>query len=94
MQVSIIHSFGTSAIQTGINTCLDPENKREPQRVPDSIYLMNHVSCRAVLVECGFLSNPEEEARLLDDTYQKKLAMVLTAGYLTQGGTQEGESLI
>ena len=83
-----------SAIQEGIRTCLDPENQREPQRVPDSIYLMNHISCRAVLVECGFLSNPEEEARLLDDTYQKKLAMVLTAGYLTQGGTQEGESLI
>ena len=55
---------------------------------------MNHISCRAVLVECGFLSNPGEEKRLLDPAYQKKLAMILTAAYLTQGDTQEGESLI
>ena len=38
---------------------------------------MNHVNCRAVLLECGFLTNPEEEARLRDGAYQKKLAAVL-----------------
>jgi len=82
------------AVQRGIRTSLDPDNDRQPQRIAQSIYLMNHISCRAILVECGFLSNPEEERLLRDMTYQKKLAMILTAGYLTQGDTQEGESLI
>ena len=27
-----------------------------------------------MIVECGFLSNPEEAARLSDDYYQEKLA--------------------
>ena len=81
-------------IQEAIRETLDPENHRRPQQAASSIYLMNHISCRAVLVECGFLSNPEEEQRLRDPAYQKKLAMVLAAGYLTSGDTQEGESLI
>lgn len=81
-------------IQSGIRDALDPENHREAQRAAESIYLMNHISCRAVLVECGFLSNPREERLLRDPAYQKKLAMVLAASYLTQGDTQEGESLV
>ena len=36
---------------------------------------MNHVSCPAVLVECGFLTNPEEEALLRDGGYQKQLRL-------------------
>ena len=82
------------AIQNNIRTVLDPENDREVQRAAESIYLMNHISCRAVLVECGFLSNPREERLLRDPSYQKKLAMVLAASYLAQGDTQEGESLV
>ena len=82
------------AIQDGIRDALDPENHREVQRAAKSIYLMNHISCRAVLVECGFLSNPREERQLRDPAYQKKLAMVLAASYLAQGDAQEGESLI
>ena len=32
---------------------------------------------RAVLVECGFLSNPEEAAKLLEKDYQKKLSFCI-----------------
>ena len=73
---------------------LDPSNTRKPQRIPASVYLMNHISCRAILVECGFLTNPEEDRLLQSETYQRKLAMVLGAGFLQYGDTQEGESLI
>ena len=38
--------------------------------------------CAAVLVECGFLSNREEAARLQQEDYQKTLATVIAAGYL------------
>lgn len=73
-------------IQTGLRRCLDGDNTRAPQVIPSSVYLMRHITCRAVLVECGFVSNPEEEVLLQSADYQKKLAMVLGAGYLTASG--------
>ena len=35
-----------------------------------------------VICECGFLSNPEEEQRLTDTEYHKKLAASIVTGYL------------
>ncbi|MDR0446958.1 MAG: N-acetylmuramoyl-L-alanine amidase [Oscillospiraceae bacterium] len=61
---------------------LDPENRRSAALIQDTIYLMNNISCPAVLVECAFLSNPKEEALLRTDEYKLKLATVITAGYL------------
>jgi len=68
---------------------LDGENTRTPQKIPDSIYLLSHITCPAVLVECGFLSNPEEEKLLGESAYQSKLAMILAAGYLDTGILEE-----
>lgn len=65
------------AMQEALRTALDPENSRQAKPIPDSVYLMEHVSCPAVLVECGFLSNPEEEALLRSADYQIRLAAVL-----------------
>ena len=67
-----------SSMQKGLN----PENKRELKKIPDSIYLMNHITCPAVLVECGFLSNVSEEILLRDEDYQKKLVTALVAGLI------------
>ena len=72
---------------------LSPEKKRSVQRVDASVYLMNHIACRAILVECGFLSNPEEDRLLQEPAYQRKLAMVLASSYLTSGSAQEGRIL-
>ena len=44
---------------------------------------MNHVTCPAILIECGFLTNPEEEAMLRDEDYQRKLSAVIAAAWLT-----------
>ena len=46
----------------------------------DGVYLMEHVNCPAVLVECGFLSNHAEEAKLRKYDYQKIIAMVIASG--------------
>ncbi len=70
-------------VQRVVRETIQPENKRDVKRIPSTVYLMNHIDCPAVLVECGFLSNPEEEALLRDDDYQKKLAAALTAAWLT-----------
>ena len=59
-----------------------PESRRLPSPISDKIYIMKHVNCPAILVECGFLSNPDEAARLSDNAYQCKLAAVLCASYL------------
>ena len=44
---------------------------------------MNHITCPAILIECGFLTNPEEEAKLRDEDYQKQLAVVIAGACLT-----------
>lgn len=65
---------------------LNLDNKRTSKRA-EGIYLMEHIDCVGVLIECGFLSNPEEEAKLRDDTYQKKLCCVIgcaAAEFLTK----------
>lgn len=82
------------AIQKTMTQVMEPGKARVPQRIPTSVYLMNHVSCRAVLVECGFVSNPEEEKLLLEPAYQRKLAMTLAACYITSGSSTEGENLV
>ncbi len=55
---------------------LDPTSNRKSKKT-QSVYLLQHVNCPAVLIECGFLSNPQEEARLRSGEYQKKLAVVI-----------------
>jgi N-acetylmuramoyl-L-alanine amidase len=69
-------------LQEQLRSTLDPNNGRLEKQIPDTIYLMKHVSSPAVLVECGFLTNAREEALLRDSTYQTKLAAALAGGYL------------
>ena len=45
------------------------------------VYLMDHITCTGVLVECGFLSNPEEEAMLRNTDYQQKICCVIASAY-------------
>ncbi|MFR7869720.1 MAG: N-acetylmuramoyl-L-alanine amidase [Oscillospiraceae bacterium] len=61
---------------------LDPQNRRVAVPISEKIYLMREVNCPAVLVECGFLSNESECAKLEDGGYQTKLAAVIIASYL------------
>lgn len=69
-------------VQETLRLALDPENSRQATRIPDTVYLMSHITCRAILVECGFLSNPTEDALLQTGTYQTKLATALAGAYL------------
>ena len=45
----------------------------------DGVYLMEHINRTGILVECGFLSNYEEEQKLRSEDYQKKLCCVIAA---------------
>lgn len=68
---------------------LDPENDRKPAQISDSVYLMKHISCRAILIECGFLSNPEEDLALQSEPYQGKIAISLAAAWLRRDEAEE-----
>lgn len=69
-------------MQDTLNTVVNTHRAKEPKQIAGSIYLMNHVTVPAVLVECGFLSNEEETARLRQGAYRTKLAAAIAAGYL------------
>lgn len=43
------------------------------------VYLMEKIECTGILVECGFLSNAEEEFRLRDKNYQRKICCVIAS---------------
>lgn len=58
---------------------IDSTNNRA-EKANDSYYLLKHSSVPAVIVECGFLSNPEETARLTDYNYQKDIAYRIAVG--------------
>lgn len=85
-QVLYAASAGSDVLGTQMHenliTYLDPQNRRVSAPISDKIYLMREVKCPAVLVECGFLSNEAECARLRDSGYQTKLAAVIIASYL------------
>lgn len=68
-------------MQEALKNGIDPENHREIKRAQD-IFLMEQIENTAVLIECGFLSNREEEARLRDVEYQKRIACAISAGLL------------
>ena len=69
-------------MQDALTVGLGLERPRTPTRVPRDVFLMNHINPPAILVECGFLSNPREEELLRTDVYQLKLAGTLLAGYI------------
>ena len=56
---------------------IQPNNNREIKAATSSIYLLDRLQCPAVLVECGFLSNPEESILLTKHDYQQQVAFVL-----------------
>lgn len=102
-QVLYANTPGSDALAAVMQRCmidaLNPQNRRTETKIQDSVYLMKNISCTAVLVECGFLSNPAEEALLNTEEYRLKVAVAVAAGYLAgdsllgeEGETNEGEN--
>lgn len=68
-------------IQSNLNESMQKENNRVAMKI-DNIYIIKKVEIPTTIVECGFLSNPEEEKQLLDDNYQNKLAWGIYNGII------------
>jgi len=67
-------------MQTSLVSSLCPTSNRKAKQAK-GVYLMEKIQSTGILIECGFLSNPEEESKLTDASYQKKLCSVIASTY-------------
>lgn len=77
-------------IQSGAKNELQPNNKRVIKEATSSIFLLHNATFPAVLIECGFLSNPDEARALGDAVYRQQLANVIfksIMSYISQNNT-------
>ena len=63
---------------------LQPNNHRIAKQENENIYLLKSIDIPAILVECGFLSNPEENALLKTNEYRTALALSIYCGAVEQ----------
>ena len=68
-------------IQNSLNETIEKDNNRIAKSI-DNVYIIKHVEIPTTIVECGFLSNPDEEQLLLNDEYQNKLAWGIYNGII------------
>lgn len=71
-----------TAVRERVISRLQPDNNRQLKTATDGIFLLHHTSRPAILVECGFLSNAQECARLKEAAYQQQLAFCIFEGFL------------
>ena len=71
-----------NAVQNTVREGVQPENRRVPQAASSSIFLLHNAVGTSVLVECGFLSNPEECALLSQKDYQSRLCFSIFCGMM------------
>lgn len=65
-------------LQSAFGATINPGSRRSEKK-SSGVYLMEHIDRPGVLIECGFLSNPVEEAALRTEEYQKKICCVIAA---------------
>lgn len=69
-----------SHIQSKLCQLSENKSKRTHLEAPKSIYLLKNANIPAVIVECGFLSNFEEEQLLITEEYRKEIAKAIVSG--------------
>lgn len=69
-------------VQSTAKSVLQPDNDRHVSATGSGIYLMHRLTVPAILVECGFLSNPDEAALLATEEYRQQLAFTIFCGIL------------
>lgn len=68
--------------QDNLVSLLDSSNRRVARPAPKELLLTSSVECPTILVECGFMSNPQEVQKLASNDYQLKLAAILAGSYI------------
>ena len=65
-------------IQAGFTSSINSGSNRK-SKPAKGVYLMEQIAMPGVLIECGFLSNPEEESKLRNEKYQKLICCVIAS---------------
>lgn len=65
-------------IQNNVVELLQNDNNRKIKEAGSAIYVLDRLECPSVLIECGFMSNPDELKKLTSDGYRKKLAFLIS----------------
>ncbi|OON98751.1 MAG: hypothetical protein ATN35_00640 [Epulopiscium sp. Nele67-Bin004] len=66
------------SVQNSIKEIADPNNTRQIKS--SDYYLLRMSDLPSIIVECGFLTNPEEEQLLRSEEYQDKMAQAIYLG--------------
>ena len=69
------------AVQSSVRSELQRENNRQIKK-GKGIYLMENLNNPAILIECGFLTNPKECEKLSEKEYQKELSFAIICGII------------
>ncbi len=69
-------------IQNAVKSQLQPNNKRQIKKSGTDIYVLYNATKPAVMVECGFVSNPSELNQLKDNSYQNNMALSIATGII------------
>lgn len=68
------------SLQKSLKENLDNENNRQPQAKKEPIIILKNFKTTTTIVECGFLSNAEEDKKLESDEYRSRVAFAIKEG--------------
>lgn len=71
-----------NSVRESVVGLLQPGNTRETKEANKKIYLLNNAQIPAIVVECGFISNPDESKKLADKNYQSEVAFSIYCGII------------
>ncbi len=66
------------SLQSAFIQTVNPASRRRIKKA-DGVYLMQHIQCPAALIECGFLSNKNEEYKLRTKEYQQQICSLIAS---------------
>ena len=72
------------SIQKLANETLCTGSNRKIKNAGDTIYLLDELTCPAILIECGFLSNEAEASKLNDPEYRHAVALLIATSIIEQ----------
>lgn len=80
------------SIQNSVAQKVQPNNKRVIKPATRDIYLLYNATTPAVIVECGFLSNPSDLENLCSKNYRNELAFAILCGIMVNGSRNSNVS--
>lgn len=84
------------SVQKSLREDVDPSNKREALVKSTPIVILRNLKTPTIVVECGFLSNQQEEQKLRSEQYQQRVAKAIKTGidqYYSSAGKEDQDNV-